>query len=90
MIDTDAFDKWSLELRGAAEGVHESVRLNLPETSAILDRTDTLAGAPSHSAAAEMQFRNITKHIQGVMAAHDKVLMSLGHDPVFYSRQELA
>ena len=72
------FDRWSIELKSTAESVHASVQLNLPEISLLLDRTGRLAGAPDHQSAAYNQFSNITQKIQGAMAAHDKVLMSLG------------
>lgn len=88
-MDIEAFRKWSLELSSSASAVKESVRLNLPEVSNILDKTSGLGGAPNHASACEMQFRNITAQIQDVMAAHDKVLMSLGYNPVFYTRDQL-
>jgi hypothetical protein len=87
-MDLDAFKKWSIELSSAASAVNESVQLNIPEVSAVLDKTH-IGDAPDHAAICELQFRNITAKIQGVMAAHDKVLMSLGYNPVFYSRRQL-
>ena len=89
-MNLDDFDKWSFELRISAEGVEESVSSNLDEVKEILDRPHLPAGAPNHSAVAVMQFRQITKMIQRLMANHDKVLMSLGSDPEFYSRDEFS